>query len=869
MDSQKIIASLKLPTLSKTLLEILEVEKKNPISFLDDIKKIIEKDPLLSAHVLKVANSSFYGFSHKIRTITQAVGLLGIRKIKAMAFSFSIFDFLKRLDHRPVYGGTFNSILKKSLLTSACSTILAAKVDYKDSEELYISGLLAEIGEILFFLYSPHKYSEIYSVLDKKIIPGEIKLFNIDHVTLGVEFCKDFNLPDFFKTAVENHFQLQEAEERSKIIFIANQITELLLTEDESEKAVIFKELENHTKKLLHLSLCEIEGAVRQLPGIMESFTSEFPEMQKDLKKIVETGAAMIIVLMKQEMEMIVLTRELTDTQKRMAKEKMFLSHMLNLSYFLSSLVPPLKLISSLFEYFENFIQEFTIEFIYRIPENGNYIRIKQKNNTNGSFFDIEKFTSLVKSKISNEAVRLEKEEMNALGKDSITYISLVFPISYHHNFFGFLILDVEKKDYFDFDPEMTYVQILSNIIANSFQNYLSFEAMKNESNKKKLVTNELLDFDKKLNHSKETVIELQKTEVMGELLPVIFHKLKNKLTPILGYSQILLSKIQDPAVNEKLKKIEKNANELTTQLNMLRDYFKTKKVSKEKDNLNRIISHLKPYFEEIETTHKINIIPDTDHSIPDDLLNPGQIETLITNIVNNSILSIKEKTKDERIGKIEIKTENMKDGYKLIIKDNGIGIPEENISRIWSPFYSTFPDRSGIGLTVCEKIIQNHNASHMVRSAAGQFTEFEISFTRAQPEEKPLATDVFKLDKDVLPGKILIVDDEAYLVDLMKEILQTAGNFDIVTTTSGKEAIRLIDNHFDLVISDIRMPEVSGMDIYELLKSRNMESKVIIVTADPYSEDVSSFLEMNKIDYLKKPFELMKFKQMVLEKLS
>ena len=76
-------------------------------------------------------------------------------------------------------------------------------------------------------------------------------------------------------------------------------------------------------------------------------------------------------------------------------------------------------------------------------------------------------------------------------------------------------------------------------------------------------------------------------------------------------------------------------------------------------------------------------------------------------------------------------------------------------------------------------------------------------------------------------------------------------------------------DNSFDLVISDIRMPGVGGMDIYSFLKSKQMEARVIMVTADPFSDDIALFLKENNVKYIKKPFELMKFKQKVLEKLS
>jgi HD-like signal output (HDOD) protein/signal transduction histidine kinase len=874
MSAKRIIEAVKLPTLSKTLLDIMEVEKLNPISFLDDIKRIVSKDPLFSAHLLLVANSSFYGFTQKIRTISHAIGLLGVRKVKDLAFSFSLFDFLKKINYKSSYGETFNLILKKSLLISAIATMLAKKINYLDAEELYTSGLMAEIGELILFLYSPDQYCRIYSIHDRELLLKEKEIFFTDHVALGIEFCERYGFPVFIKTAVENHARLCSDDEHSRISFVSARIAELLLTENEEERSGIFKEIENHTKRLLRLPLSEVEAVINGLPHIMEAFNADFPEVQKDLQKIIETGSSIIMKLMKKEMEMVILTQELTDSQKKMAREKIFLSHMLNLSYFFSSLAPPLKTISSLFEYFENFISEFTIEFIYRYPgaEGGHYRRITNKNDMEGTPIDIDRFSGLLKAKIANEVVRLDDEDTQCLDKSPAT-ISLVFPVSFHPSFFGFLILDVESNAYIELDLEMSYVQILSNIIANSFQNYLSIENLKNETNKKKLVTRELFEADKELNRSRENLIELQKSEVVKELLPVIFHKLKNKLTPILGYSQILLAKIKDTTIIERLKKIEKNANELANQLNVLRDYFKTEKVDMVKENLNHIVNRLRPYFCQIGASQDLEIVLDLDDGVAEDRLNPGQIETLLTNMVNNSALAIKQKAARETVkGRIEIKTAALQDEYKLIIRDNGIGIKEENIAKIWAPFYSDFPDEAGIGLSICEKIISNHKASCLVQSKEGEFSQFEITFNKKPMETVGEYPEVSLQRREKgLHGKILIVDDEVYLLDLMKEILLSKGDFEILTTTSGREAIELLskDNHFDLVISDIRMPGVDGMQVYNFLKAERMGTRIILVTADTYSEDVAQFLKNNRVKFLKKPFELMKFKQHVLEELS
>ena len=333
------------------------------------------------------------------------------------------------------------------------------------------------------------------------------------------------------------------------------------------------------------------------------------------------------------------------------------------------------------------------------------------------------------------------------------------------------------------------------------------------------------------------------------------------------------MTKVKDPSINDRLKKIEKNANDLANQLNILRDYFKTEKMTLEKENLNSVVNRLRPFFHQIGASQGIDIDLDLDDNIPEDLLNPGQMETLLINMVNNSVLAIKKKAARETFqGRIEIKTAASKDDCKLTIRDNGSGIKEEDIPKIWTPFYSNFPDEAGIGLSICEKIITNHKASYQVSSKEGEYSQFEITFKKkplgilAEASQEPL-----KPQAQGLQAKILIVDDEVYLLDLMKEILLNEGDFEILTTTSAREAIQLLskDDRFDLVISDLRMPGVDGMQLFDFLKAKRMEVRIILVTADIYSEDVAQFLKENRVKYLKKPFELMKFKQQVMEELG
>ena len=251
--------------------------------------------------------------------------------------------------------------------------------------------------------------------------------------------------------------------------------------------------------------------------------------------------------------------------------------------------------------------------------------------------------------------------------------------------------------------------------------------------NKKEALMIELRTLANELTGCREKLRRMQKNEIIGEVLPVIFHKMKNKLTPIMGYSQILQMKIADERLRERLQKVEKNADELAIQFNLLRDYFVIEKTLKEKVNLNDILSGLTSYFSEIEKNHNLGINVELAPGIPEDNLKIGQVEILITNIVDNAVKAINEKNQDR--GLIEIKTKSAQDGYTLSISDNGSGIKKEDIPQICTPFFSRFNDGAGIGLTICEQIIANHNASLIIDSEEGRSSEFIIFFNRESRE--------------------------------------------------------------------------------------------------------------------------------------
>ncbi len=527
-----------------------------------------------------------------------------------------------------------------------------------------------------------------------------------------------------------------------------------------------------------------------------------------------------------------------------------------DLSASFSELISPGQTMASILEYFDKAGQKFSAAFIYKEPDSKIFFHIKDRRHLSGEPVDIEHFNSFRKAMITDQPVPLNKKEALRLF-DNPDQKSIAFPISHQHHLFGFLLLNPLKEGTI-LEREIFQVHAFVKVIANSFYNsYLL----------KEIDINETAKADISKADDETNPVELLKNEALQEILPVVFHKLKNKLTPILGYAQILLSKLEDDALKERIRRVEKNAEELTDLLNLLRGYFSGKQKGKQRESINRIVYRLKEYFSDIENNNNIKIKTKMDYRISDDLFTPGQLECLITNLVDNAVLAIK--AKGLQNGMITVQTKQLKNNYKLIVKDNGIGINRNELPRIWAPFYSQFSGRPGLGLSACERIIANHGAQFCANSVEGEYTEFQVIF-KNQLVQLQTTGMVDEKDDTTFSGNILIADPEEYLLDLMKEMLIPGGNFEILTTTSGEEAAALINSYpFDLIITDFLLPQMGGTEMYNLLKSKKMENRIIMLTPDNHYNEIKAFLTKNRIKSLKKPLELLKFKRKILEKMA
>ncbi|MEW6051403.1 MAG: HDOD domain-containing protein [Candidatus Zixiibacteriota bacterium] len=235
-------------SLPQALTEILkEIEKPN-FNF-DSLAKIILKDPALTSRILKVANSSFYHRRTEITTVHQAVQILGVTTVKCLALSTSVFD-AGRLD--ATTGVNSKQLFAYVLSVGAASEKIAQLVAFKDIEEVFIAGLLHEIGTLYFVHHHPQQYRQVRHTYEElhDLLKAEKVVFGLDHCEAGYLLAKRWRLPHSICEAISDHHSFGEVKPGPSV----SNILRLACLLNEDMAATRFIELEDRLCRINQLA---------------------------------------------------------------------------------------------------------------------------------------------------------------------------------------------------------------------------------------------------------------------------------------------------------------------------------------------------------------------------------------------------------------------------------------------------------------------------------------------------------------------------------------------------------------------------------------------------------------------------------------
>ncbi|MBI3019464.1 MAG: response regulator [Deltaproteobacteria bacterium] len=340
-----------------------------------------------------------------------------------------------------------------------------------------------------------------------------------------------------------------------------------------------------------------------------------------------------------------------------------------------------------------------------------------------------------------------------------------------------------------------------------------------------------------------------KKLLAVGELASGAAHNFNNLINVILSRTDLLLKKMEDhPSVSD-LEIIRRAATEAAQVVQRLHRTTQEKGYGKKEwvnvnELLYEVISMTKSRWQDEAQQRGISVrISLQLENVPKVYAWSAALKEVFMNIMLNAIDAVFVKG-----GVIMVQTQAYGQNLKIMILDSGEGMSKATVKQIFKPFFTTKGERgSGLGLSTSYEIIKKHKGDLEVQSMLGTGTTFVISLPLSKKVSLPP-------QKNPLIKKIMLVDDEADYRKATAELLSLEG-YDVEQASDGHEALeKLKKRRFDLILSDISMPKLSGHDLVQKVKSEHKNTKVILISG--FSEKLNhETMKALKVDgWLTKP---------------
>ncbi|MFQ5701757.1 MAG: ATP-binding protein, partial [Acidobacteriota bacterium] len=244
------------------------------------------------------------------------------------------------------------------------------------------------------------------------------------------------------------------------------------------------------------------------------------------------------------------------------------------------------------------------------------------------------------------------------------------------------------------------------------------------------------------------------------------------------------------------------------------------------------------------------------------------QLQQVFLNILINAH---QEMVASKKPGRLIVRSLRCGTMARVEIEDNGPGIAADHMGKLFDPFFTTkeVGQGTGLGLSICYGIIEEHKGHIKARnseSGGAIFTvDLPIDDQSAVAASAP-ARESREFPGEIRPRDILVVDDELAILDILYQVLKADGHR-VDTALNGAVALRKIRSHrYDLIISDLKMPGMSGKELYERICSSDeqLARRMIFSTGDVVSVETSTFLQQSGNRYVQKPFDIHAIRRLI-----
>jgi signal transduction histidine kinase len=358
-----------------------------------------------------------------------------------------------------------------------------------------------------------------------------------------------------------------------------------------------------------------------------------------------------------------------------------------------------------------------------------------------------------------------------------------------------------------------------------------------------------------------EQLIQSEKMSAIGQLIAGVAHDLNNPLASVVGFSDFLTEMGEiPPSLAEPLQVIRQEAERAANIVKNLLSFARSQEGERKPQSIKAILDSTLVLLRNQLMADKVEATLDVEAELPEVEVNGNQIKQVFVNLINNACQAI---ASDAPSGRIWITAKRAHDGVAVGVTDSGPGMTEEIAAHVFEPFFTTKGEGegTGLGLSICQGIVKEHGGRITLETKPGGGATFTVELPAgagaARPETEPVS--------DAGRGgrgrslRILVVDDEPHILYYMRATLESWGHTVELASDGAYALERAMAEAFDVIICDLRMPHLSGRDMYTKLARQDPRAaeRIVFATGDTVRGDTLQFLEGLGRPYLHKPFTL------------
>jgi len=362
-----------------------------------------------------------------------------------------------------------------------------------------------------------------------------------------------------------------------------------------------------------------------------------------------------------------------------------------------------------------------------------------------------------------------------------------------------------------------------------------------------------------RLRETQAQLVQAAKMSALGQLVSGVAHELNNPLSVIVGYGQLLLAREVPAAVLRPIELMVAQADRMAKIVRNLLLFARQRPAERMPVNLNEVLDQTLALRLNQMQISAIAVDKKFARGLPSVLADPHQLEQVFLNLLLNAEQAMLEA---KHGGRIILTTGVTRDGRSVYAEviDDGPGIPHEALPHVFEPFFTTktVGTGTGLGLSVSYGIVEEHGGHLVVDSRPGR-TVFRLELPVAQSTAARRAAPAGSPMVVTGDGRAaLVVEDEASVLDLVVTILSQTG-WRVDVATGGREALeRVRRQRYDLIVSDIRMPDGDGEQFYRdaTTGDPSLGPRFIFITGDTANREAFSFIREAGALVVEKPFQ-------------